>query len=193
MKKLIALLITIVVIGGAFAACDVEVKLNESEIEAAKDIINEVILTETTSSREMSTFEEVVEADRQNESEAEIESKPVIDENNMFVNYDINGRWNKDAITVVPVKAYYEGDRFIAHCYIVNGFDTQATFVHIESLTVSGKGGVLIGKGRYANQNLTINAQSYVEHTFSLEGGALAEANANLSELSFSCDFRAYH
>ncbi len=110
-----------------------------------------------------------------------------------FTNYDLNGRWSQNAITVVPAEVYYENGRLVANCYIVNGYNTLATQVNIPTLIVYGADNVVIADGGFANQNLTINAQSYLCYTFTFGGDALELNNADLSFLRFHCEFSARH
>ncbi len=100
-----------------------------------------------------------------------------------FVNFDTDGRWQADAVSVIPVEAYCQDGRFVMNCYIMNGYDTALSGVDISSIQVKNGDGRTVASGVFPSQSLDIAPQSYAQHSFIFSEDALLDANADLSTL----------
>lgn len=112
---------------------------------------------------------------------------------NTFYNDSVDGRWTVNAISVFPKAAEFKDGKLIVTCFVVNGYNTTASSVHIKTLTVSGKDGKLYADGSFAAQNLSIAPMSYVEHTFTFSGDAVHNYGADLSFLNVKYSTHAVH
>lgn len=110
-----------------------------------------------------------------------------------FCNSSLEGRWNASAITVVPKEVYYRNGQLVAHCYVVNGYSTYATRVNISEISVTGKNNTAIAHAYFGEQNLSIPALSYVEHTFTFGPDLITSTYINMSTLGFDANFSANH
>lgn len=110
-----------------------------------------------------------------------------------FTNYDIDGRWIAETITVLPAEVYFENGKLVANCYVVNGYSTTATLVNIKSITISDKNGVVIASGDFGEQNFTIDQRAYIRHTFTFSGDAIKATSVDMSSLDLDATFSARH
>ena len=110
-----------------------------------------------------------------------------------FYNATLEGRWSASAISVVPKEVYFENGKLVAHCYVVNGYSTHATKVNISEISVTGKNDKVIAHAYFGNQNLSIAALSYVEHTFTFGPDTIISANVDMSRLGVNANFSANH
>lgn len=110
-----------------------------------------------------------------------------------FRNDTVDGRFSYDTISVFPKEAYYQNGTLVLTCFVVNGYSTTATGVHVKSISVKGDNDHLIAEAFFDAQQLTIAPLSYVTHTFYFSGDTLADADADLSHLIVDYRFSAYH
>ena len=112
---------------------------------------------------------------------------------NYFYNASLDGRWCSNSISVVAKEVYFENGKLVAHCYIVNGYSTNASKVDITEISICGKDGKEIAHAYFPNQNMFIDALSYVEHTFTFGADTIISTNVDMSVLSVDANFSAYH
>lgn len=122
-----------------------------------------------------------------------IEKKDLAKLNDYFRNNTLDGRWTVNAISVAPVEVYFENGNLILNCYIVNGFNTTATNVSILEMYVKDANGKVIAHDTFPEQNGTINALSYVEHTFRFAASAVENTVVDMSNLTVNARFYARH
>ena len=113
--------------------------------------------------------------------------------NQHFSNDTIDGRWTRDTVTVFPKEAYYQNGTLVLTCFVVNGYSTTASDLHVKSVSVEGDNGHLIANGFFDSQKLTVAPLSYVTYTFYFSGDTLADADADLSHLLVNYRFSCYH
>lgn len=110
-----------------------------------------------------------------------------------FYNDTVDGRWNADSISVVAKEVYFENGQLVAHCFIVNGYSTNATNVNIKQIIVLDKNGTQIAHAYFNSQNLSIAALSYVEHTFTFGADTITSTNVDMSVVTVNSQFHANH
>lgn len=113
--------------------------------------------------------------------------------NNRFYNDTLEGRWMTNSITVVPVEVYFENGGLVLNCYIVNGFSTTATNTSILEITVKDANGKIIAHDTFPEQNGTINALSYVTHSFHFGASAIENTAVDMSSLGVNARFYCRH
>ena len=110
-----------------------------------------------------------------------------------FINESIEGRWNANAITAIPAEVYFKEGKLYVRCFVFNGYSTPASNVSITQMTLRDKNDTVFAEAGFGDQNLIINALSYVEHTFIFSGDTILSSNVDISSLGCSCQFKASH
>ena len=121
------------------------------------------------------------------------ENKDIDKISQYFHNTTLDGRWIASTISVVPKEVYFENGKLVAHCYVVNGYSTKATMVNISEISVRGTGDKAIAHAYFGNQNFTIPALSYIEHTFTFGADTIISSSVDMSTLGFNVSFSANH
>ena len=106
-----------------------------------------------------------------------------------FVNYNYDGRWQRDSVAALPVDVYWKNDDLVVTCYIVNGYANRVAYIaRMEEISVVNVNGV-IAKGTFStNQNLILYPMSYTEYTFHFIGDEVANVGADLSNIMVTMD-----
>ena len=96
-------------------------------------------------------------------------------------------------VNILPQAARWEAGKLIVDCYIVNGLDTTAKNISVESVLITnGKERVVERDDKTLLTGAVIKPHSYIEWTFTFEGSDVFAANADLYELNFyatvTCD-----
>lgn len=157
-----------------------EVKTSEtnSKTEASKP-------STTTSKQETTNKTET--------SKPAVSSKEETKNNLYFYNDTVDGRWTADSISVVAKEVYFKNGQLVAHCFIVNGYSTNATSVNIKQIIVLDKNGTQIAHAYFNSQNLSIAALSYIEHTFTFGADTITSTNVDMSVVTINSQFQANH
>jgi len=112
---------------------------------------------------------------------------------NYFYNDALAGRYTLNSISVVPVEVYFENGDLVLNCYIVNGFSTTATNVSILEMYVKDANGKTIAHDTFPEQNGTINAMSYVVHSFRFAASSVENTVVDMSTLTVNARFYCRH
>lgn len=114
-------------------------------------------------------------------------------EENVFLN-NSNGLIEKGAVVIRPRYVYWDGDKLIAECFVVNGFDTAASNINLKSLIFEDGDGNVIAGGEFGSiDGLVVGANSYVIWTFTFSGDAVVSSNHALSRLVCKYDVGYYN
>ncbi len=106
-----------------------------------------------------------------------------------FVNHTLDGRWEYDKVTAVPVEASCSNGTLTVVCRLVNGFSHPVTQVTTDHMTVYDAQGQVIASGDFRNQNQTIFQDQYITYTYSFSGEALKATDFDLSSVTVAAEF----
>ena len=96
-------------------------------------------------------------------------------------------------VNILPQAARWEAGKLIVDCYIVNGLDTTAKNISVESVLITnGKERVVERDDKTLLTGAVIKPHSYIKWTFTFEGSDVLVGNVDLYGLNFyatvTCD-----
>lgn len=103
-----------------------------------------------------------------------------------FENYNIEGRWNVNCVTAVPVEWGWNDSKLVVKVFIVNGYaDRTLTNLSITGLKIHNESDIIAQGGfSNANQRFTLAPLTYQEHQFTFSGDSVLKPKADISDFS---------
>ena len=205
MKKIIAILMSIILTLG-FAACGKEEKSEESKSRkskatvtyAEKELSEEAVLEEAVS-EEKATAEAATEETTAKKAEATtkktettIKKPSVQNPTSEFLNYS-NNAVDVNTVSIKPYHVYWEDGCLIAECYVINGLNTPASNIRVDSLSFEN-GSVKIASGGFGElSGLVVAPYSYAKWTFGFVPADVENYGADLGYIKWSVDCSYSH
>ncbi len=208
MKKLLAVLLTVIMVIFSFAACGTTpVKVDDKdtstpsqtqgEISDTKSDVDESTPADTNkeevkdespeSTPENNKNENQGNADQGNTNNPPSNTRPeetYVPGNNFFLNEN-NNFYDQNAISVRPKYVYWYDGKLVAKCFVVNGFNHPVYNINVKNLTFKNKDG-LIAEGSFGTLNgVTLQPYTHVEWTFTFSSDCVAKYAADLTELIY--------
>ena len=150
------------------------------ENHAMEDVVVEEPTTQASVSEEPVTEE--ITNDTQNET-------------NYFFN-DMNYYQEAgDTVTIRPRYVYWEGDKLVAECYVVNSVDRPVYNIDVKRLSFSNdSGNTYFADATFGvMNNATIDANSYIIWTFVFSGDVVLSPGESLQTLLCNCNVSYYY
>ena len=197
-KEIIALSALIAVASGCGAQTPAQIStettteaalVTAQETEAVAAISTE-IAEELIGSAEITTTEtpDDFSVDDTAASNAEVTGKEKV--THFYSEEHKNDRRSGNIDLYIKEAAYLDNGDFAVICYCNSGIDTDKMITNINSFKVSNGDGVLVANGTFKDVNVIIPAMGGVEHRFNfpVSEDCVVNSDADLSELSWSCD-----
>ncbi len=202
MKKIIAILMSIV-FAFSFVACGKEEKAESTSGKATvtyaeKELSEEAVLEEAVS-EEKATAEAVPEETTAQKAEATTKKtetttkKPSVQNpTSEFLNYS-NNAVDVNTVSIKPYHVYWKDGCLIAECYVINGHNTPASNIRVDSLSFENKS-VKIASGSFGElQGLVLAPYSYAKWTFGFVPADVENYGADLGYLRCISDCSYSH
>ena len=93
----------------------------------------------------------------------------------------------KNEVCIKPRYVYWEGDKLVAECFVINSFDTTVYNIDVETLSFSNDGGASEFVNGYFGlmEGASVPANSYIIWTFTFSGDAVYKYVDDLSTLRY--------
>lgn len=183
MKKLLALLITVILIVGCLAACNTQPEnIENSEPETTQSETTETNSTEADANDE--TVSEPVTESKNDTTASKVPQIQPDTSKNYFLNEN-NNFYDANAVSVRPKHVYWNNGTLIAVCYVVNGFSHPVFNVNVKSLKLSNKNGVIASASFGVLKDVVINPYSHVEWTFKFPAECIEKYGADITSLIY--------
>lgn len=108
---------------------------------------------------------------------------------NYFYNAEIDSRVTESAITLLLKEVRWANGNLVATCYIVNTFAAEVDGINIRRIRLYDEFGTVAADGNFADQNFTLEANSYMEHTFTFTGNAVGTVGTDLTYLNCQYEY----
>ena len=179
MKKILAVLITIIFVIGSLTACGTQTTAPNNQNSTT--VSTESNLTDTTNDfvPESATPEN---EENKNSPTPEVDYAPG---NNYFLNEN-NNFYDQNAVSVRPKYVYWYDGKLIAECFVVNGFNHPVYNINVKSLSLSNADG-LIAEGSFGSlEGVTLQPYTHVVWTFTFSADCIAKYGADITSLIYN-------
>lgn len=187
MKKLIPI---IMILSLLLCACGTQEKMSEktgkslkkTETTQTTDTATDDATTGTTDDTTQATFGQEKPQPTE-DSEPDPIPSPIPNPNNVFRD-DNNIVFEEKQLTIRPKYVYWEGDKLVAECFVINGHYETVSNICVNQLSFANAEQGTLADGAFGLMNgASIAPRSYIVWTFGFSEDAVAYAGGDLSTL----------